>query len=82
MKKPNGTLRPPKPKRDTDIDQLVRATLHLSNADIYHNTYLSRSTINKLRERRVGKHRTRYPTHMTMTGIAAAAGLRYKLTKE
>jgi hypothetical protein len=84
-KKPNGNghvSRLVKPKRDLDIDALVRATSHLTDAEIYHNTYLSRSTISKLRERRAGKKRTRYPTHMTMTGIAAAAGLIYKLTKE
>jgi hypothetical protein len=84
-KKSNGngaSHRPQKPKRDHDIDALVRATSHLTDAEIYHNTYLSRGTISKLRERRAGKKRTRYPTHMTMTGIAAAAGLIYKLTKE
>lgn len=80
--KSNGHFRPEKPKRDSDIDALIAWTSHLTNAEIYHNTYLSRSTINKLRERRPGKPRTRYPTHMTMQGVARAAGFIYKLTKD
>lgn len=79
--KPEIVKRPAKPKRDPDIEALVMATQHMSNAEVWHNTYLSRGTINKLREQRVGKKRTRYPTHMTMAGVAAAAGMRWTLTK-
>jgi hypothetical protein len=71
-----------KPKRDSDIDVLNSAVSGFSNAEIYNNGYLSRGTIAKLRERRTGKKRTRYPSHMTMVGVAAACGMKWKLTKE
>jgi len=66
-----------KPARDADIDVLISKTMPLSNAEIYHNTYLCRSTIANLR-----RCRTRYPTHMTMVGVAAAVGLEWRLVKK
>lgn len=73
-----------KPLRDTEVDnirQAVRA-LGLSNAEIYHNTYLSRGTIAKLLEWRPGKKRTKYPAFMTLKGVAAAGGMEYRLVKK
>jgi hypothetical protein len=72
----NGTDdRPEKPLRDPDIIILMRQVRTRTTTELYQNSYLSRSTISNLR-----KGKTRRPTHMTMTGIAAAAGLVYKLT--
>lgn len=72
-----------KPLRDVGVDE-IRAAIRntgMSNADIYHNTYLSRGTISKLLEWRPGKSRTRYPTFMTMKGVAAAGNMEYRLVK-
>ena len=69
--------RPKKPKRDPDVAKLVAQTDGYSNADIYHNTFLCRGTISKLRG---GK--TRRPSHMTMIGVAAAVGLEWRLVKK
>jgi len=66
-----------KPPRDPDVAKLIAQTDGYSNGDIYRNTYLCRSTINNLRRRK-----TRYPTHMTMVGIAAAVGLEWRLVKK
>lgn len=66
--------KPERPLVDPDISRLVRAIRSASDAELYHNSYLSRSTIQRLR---TGK--TRRPTHMTMTGIAAAAGMEFRL---
>lgn len=73
-----------KPVRDEAVDEIRKAvrSLGLSNAEIYHNTYLSRGTISKLLEWRPGKKRTRYPSFMTLKGVAAASGMRYKLVKD
>lgn len=79
--KTNGDKRPTKPKRDMDIDEL-RALVkdkQLSNAEVYHKTYLSRTTVSKLLETRPGYKRTRYPSHITMQGVARAAGASFKL---
>lgn len=66
-----------KPTRDTDVDELaVLMNGHEVN-DIYHNSYLSRSTIRRLRDRQ-----TRVPQHMTMKGIAAALGFEYVLRRK
>ena len=73
----NGDARPKKPPIDPGISPLVRAVRGNSVGDLYHNTYLSRSTIANL-----VKGKTRRPNHMTMTGIAAAAGLQYKLVRK
>jgi hypothetical protein len=72
-----------KPARDDAVDDIRKTVcnLGLSNAEIYHNTYLSRGTIQKLLEARVGKPRTRYPSHMTLKGVAAAAGFEYRLVR-
>lgn len=72
-----------KPAKDSAVDEIRAAVrgLGLSNAEIYHNTYLSRSTIAKLLEIRPGKKRTRYPTFMTLKGVAAAGGMEYRLQK-
>jgi hypothetical protein len=69
--------RPKKPKRDNDIERLVAQTDGYANADIYHKTFLCRGTIANLR-----KGKTRYPTHMTMVGVAAAVGLEWRLVKK
>lgn len=73
-----------KPARDNAVDEIRAAVrgLGLSNAEIYHNTYLSRSTITKLLEARPGKKRTRYPTFMTLKGVAAAGGMEYRLVRK
>jgi hypothetical protein len=68
--------KPVKPAVDPDIGVLLAATRTLENSQLYHNSYLSRGTINNLRKRK-----TKRPSHMTMVGIAAAAGLKWKLTK-
>ena len=85
---PKTRKRPPsrktKPLRDTEVDN-IRATIRglgMSNAEIYHNTYLSRGTIAKLLEWRPGKKRTKYPAFMTLKGVAAAGGLEYRLVKK
>jgi len=70
-----------KPVRDVEVDN-IRQTVRrvgLTNAEVYNNTYLSRGTISKLLEWRPGKRRTRYPTFMTLKGVAAAMGKEYKL---
>jgi hypothetical protein len=72
--------RPKKPQRDPDIEKLVSQTDGWANADIYHNTFLSRGTIANLRG--TGRRKTRYPTHMTMVGVAAAVGLEWRLVKK
>ena len=80
----NGHHRLTKPKRDMDIDSL-RAMVRergLSSAQVYHKTYLSRSTVAKLLENRHGKKRTRYPSHITMQGVARAAGHSYRLVSD
>jgi len=69
--------RPKKPARDSDIEKLVSQTDGYANADIYHRTFLCRGTIANLR-----KGKTRYPTHMTMVGVAAAVGLEWRLVKK
>jgi hypothetical protein len=73
-----------KPTRDNAVDEIREAVkaLGLTPAEIYHSTYLSRGTISKLLESRSGKKRTRYPTFMTLKGVAAAGGMRYKLIRE
>lgn len=68
--------RPKKPLRDAEVDILAEAISGYDTTDLYHNSYLSRSTIKRLRD---GK--TRKPQHMTMTGIAAAAGFEYVLRR-
>lgn len=73
--KANGKLQ--KPIHDPDVDRLVRAVRGLSTADLYHNSYLSRGTIKRLRD---GK--TSRPQHLTMVGIAQAAGMKYELVKK
>jgi len=72
-----------KPLRDAEVDNIRKAirSLDLTNAEIYHNTYLSRGTITKLLEARPGKKRTKYPTFMTLKGVAAAGGMEYRLVK-
>ena len=75
MKKLNGHFE--KPKRDTEVDRLAKAVNFLTPAQIYHKTWLSRGTIHRLTRRQ-----TRYPSHMTLKGIAAAAGLEYRLVKK
>lgn len=77
--------KPPKikPARDSAVDEIrtVIQGLGLTNAEIYHNTYLSRGTIAKLLETRPGRKRTIYPTFMTLKGVAAAGGMEYVLQK-
>jgi hypothetical protein len=63
-----------KPAVDPDISKLVRAIRTSSTADLYHNSYLSRGTIDRLR-----KQKTKRPQHLTMVGVANAAGLEYRL---
>lgn len=73
-----------KPTRDDAVDEIRKAirSLGLDNATIYHQTYLSRGTISKLLEVRPGKKRTRYPTFMTLKGVAAAGEMEYRLVKK
>jgi hypothetical protein len=71
----NGKLK--KPIHDPDVAQLVRAVRSITIDDLYYNSYLSRSTIKRLRE---GK--TSRPQHLTMVGIAQAAGYKYELVKK
>lgn len=73
-----------KPAKDSAVDEIRAAIrgLGLNNAEIYRNTYLSRGTITKLLEIRPGRKRTKYPTFMTLKGVAAAGGMKYKLIRE
>lgn len=66
-----------KPARDKSVDELTKAIESFDTAELYHNSYLSRSTIARLRS---GK--TRMPQNMTMRGIAEAAGFEYVLRKK
>lgn len=72
--------KPGKPEYDDDIDNLLYVIRNLSNAQIFHNSFLSRGTIAKLRHPDLRK-RTRKPQHMTMRGTAAAAGFEYRLVR-
>lgn len=65
-----------KPARDKDIDTLNDAMGTMTVGAIFNNTYLSRSAI-----RNIQTGKTKKPQHMTMVGIAAARGLRWKLVK-
>lgn len=80
MTKKNRTRgRLDKPTDDSDsvadLNSLMDQT-DMSDSDLYHNSYLSRGTIKRLRA-----GITRYPQHMTLKGIAAAAGYEYVLRK-
>lgn len=66
-----------KPKQDSDVAELARLMSEHEVSDIYHNSYLSRTTIKRLMDRK-----TRVPQHMTMQGIAAAIGLVYVLRRK
>lgn len=74
MSKENGKGKPEKPLLDPDVHRLVRAVRSHAVSDLYHNSYLSRGTIVRLM-----KNQTKRPQHLTMVGIANAAGLEYRL---
>lgn len=69
--------KPKKPILDPGVAALARAIRTHKLDDLYHNSYLSRSTIKRLKEQKTTK-----PQHMTMVGIAQAAGFEYKLVKK
>jgi len=66
-----------KPLRDPDIDMVMDLVAGYSVSDIFHNTYLSRSAI-----RNLIKNKTKKPQHMTLTGMAASRGFKWKLVKD
>ena len=68
-----------KPLRDPGIEEVVDKVNNYSTSDIYHNSYLSRSTIRKLR--RTDDKATRRPQHMTLTGVLNACGYEYAIRR-
>ena len=76
MSKTTKPNRPAKPEQDDDVEELADLISHMEVSDLYHNSYLSRSCIRNLK-----KGITKKPQHMTMTGIAAAAGFEYVLRR-
>lgn len=68
--------RPEKPERDNEVDNLIDVLGDISDADIYHNSFVSRSTIRRLRS---GK--TKAPQFLTVQTMASAAGFEYVLKK-
>jgi hypothetical protein len=65
-----------KPDRDSDLDVINDLIAGSTVSAVFYNTYLSRSAIRNIM---VGK--TRKPQHMTMTGLAASQGFKWKLVK-
>lgn len=75
---PNGVnfrfKRPQRPEADRVVFELMRAMRGHKTSDIWKRTFLCQSTISKIRTRR-----TRYPTHLTCSAIAAAIGMKWEL---
>lgn len=67
-----------KPPRDPAVGEVLGAVNHLDSRYLYMNSYLSRSTIYKLRK----PGGTRRPQHMTLVGVLGAAGLEYRITRK
>src|SRR5262245_38395343 len=66
-----------KPTRDPDIDQVQAILSNMTVADVYNNSYLSRSCIRNLK-----KNKTRKPQHMSMVGMLASAGYEYQIRRK
>ena len=66
-----------KPLRDPDIDKVQAIIKGLTVADVYYNSYLSKSCIRNLK-----KNVTRKPQHMSMVGMLASAGFEYQIRRK
>jgi hypothetical protein len=69
-----------KPPRDPAVDEVVELVKNRSNQQLYMNSFLSKSTIYKLRKR--GPDATRRPQHLTLVGVLGAAGYEYVVRRK
>lgn len=72
MARPFRHKRPRKPEADAAVFKLLRVMAGRTTAEIARKTWVSPSTISKLRTRR-----TRYPQHATYAEILRALGYDY-----
>lgn len=75
MAKRNGK-RPHYPERDREVFNVLRAIKGMSAPELSRKTFLSPSTIYKMRRAHDG---TRYPRHLTLAALARVAGMKYEL---
>jgi len=69
-----------KPLVDPGIAEVLRLCARMSTHQVYLRTFVSKSAIRKLR--RNDDKATRRPQHLTLSGIAAAAGYEYRLQRK
>ena len=67
-----------KPLRDPAVTDVLTAIDGVPTTEIYLNSYLSRSTISKLRHPKNG---TKRPQHMTLVGVLGAIGMEYVIRR-
>ena len=80
LPKPRKWKRKIKPDHDSDVFELLHALAGRTHAEVSRATYVAAGTVSKIRKGyKYGG--TRYPQHMTMKGLAQAAGLEYKLVR-
>lgn len=80
LPKPRKWRRRIKPDHDVDVFELLHALAGRSHSDVARSTYISPTTVSRIRKGyKYGG--TRYPQHITMKGLAAAAGLEYRLVR-
>lgn len=66
-----------KPVVDSDAMLLADRISNQSASELFKRCYLSRSTIRRLQQKVTAR-----PQHLTLKGIAEAAGYEWKLTKK
>lgn len=76
-KDPREAQRPKRPDRLTIVDTLQGQVAKVSTADLYYNSWVSKSTI---RNHQLGK--VRKPQIGTMVTLANALGCEYKLVRK
>jgi hypothetical protein len=69
-----------KPPRDPAVDQVVELVRNYTTHRLYMNSFLSKSTIYKLRKN--GHDATRRPQHLTLVGVLGAAGYEYVVRRK
>ena len=66
-----------RPLRDPHVDDVVQLLDGKSTHDVWMNSWVSKSTIRRLRKRQ-----TRHPQHSTMVTCAGAVGYEYVLKRK